>query len=363
MSTFDVAVIGAGITGVAAALAAQQRGARTCIIGRAPGATALASGAWSGPLRAELRSAFASAGLSLERVTGSLAHERGHIVKCDFAAASHARATITSGTVVGGIFGLPQFHAAILARRWQPTAPLAAHTIRFADVPAAGWTALSLAAYIEQRPAVLAALLPRAEAVILPPVLGIERHTEVMSELAATGVQVAEALAATPSIPGWRLQRALAKTLSTNNIPVFEGRASAERVEGKRVVSVRTPDQSISARSFVLATGKFIGGGISGNSEFTEGVFDLPVWLEQLGDVFSAADALPLTDPVRSEEQVLLGAGVHTDERLRPVNRALDVVYENVFAAGTVRAGWNTAQAGLGHCAEEGWMAGMSASA
>ncbi len=91
--SFDVAVLGGGITGVSAALAAQLRGARTCLIRGAPGATALASGAWSGPLRPELRDAFAVAGLELSPTRGALLHERGQRVNAEFAASTHVGAT------------------------------------------------------------------------------------------------------------------------------------------------------------------------------------------------------------------------------------------------------------------------------
>lgn len=125
--------------------------------------------------------------------------------------------------------------------------------------------------------------------------------------------------------------------------------------------SVRAGDEIIHARSFVLATGKFVAGGITAREEFRESVFDLPVWLEQLGEIFTTADALTLTDPLRTERQALLHAGVHTDAQQRPVDRAGDVVYENVFVAGTVRSEWSTAAAGLGSCAEDGWNAGVNA--
>ena len=66
--------------------------------------------------------------------------------------------------------------------------------------------------------------------------------------------------------------------------------------------------------------------------------------------------------PRRTAYQPLLHAGVHTDAQHRPINRARDVVYENVFVAGTVRADWAAAASSLGTCAEDGWTAGVSAS-
>ncbi|HEY0304040.1 MAG TPA: FAD-binding protein [Longimicrobiales bacterium] len=361
--TYDVAVVGCGIAGVSAALASRARGARVCLVRAAPGATALASGAWRGPLRPELRHALTAAGFPLESTRGPLTHERGHTVHADFASASHTGATADADTVIG-IAGLPHFNAQTLARIWNEDAPMRAHTIELAATPAAGWSAPSLAAHIERDPAILIERLRAAEVrgkVIFPAVLGLERVADVLGALEKAGIHGAEALAATPSIPGWRLQEALDRVLAQAAVTIAPGRATLKTARGKRVEQIAVGGETIEARSFVLATGKYLGGGIIAEESFRESVLDLPVWLEQLGDVFTSPDALPLTDPVRTAEQPLMYAGVHADDEQRPVDRVHDVVYDNVFVAGTVRAGWGTADRGLGDSAEDGWRAGERA--
>ena len=360
--TFDVAVVGNGISGVSAALAARARGASVCLVRAAPGATALCSGAWLGPARAELRARLESAGFPLIAATNPLLHERGHAVRADFAGASHGAAS-AADTVVG-IAGLPHFNAQILAHLWNPDAPMRAHTIELPGTPAAGWSPPSLAAQIERAPSILANALSASgiRAAILPAVLGVEGVGAVVSHLSGTGFEVKEALAATPSIPGWRLQQALDRAVAAAGVDVASGRAIAKDLKDTRAVSIIVGETEIVASRFVLATGKYLGGGIAADDAFRETVFGLPVWLEQLGDVFTSPDALPLTDPVRTAEQPLMYAGVHTDDEQHPVDRAGDVVYENVFVAGTVRADWGAADRGLGHCAEDGWIAGERAS-
>jgi glycerol-3-phosphate dehydrogenase subunit B len=363
--TYDVAVVGCGIAGVSAALASRARGARVCLVRAAPGATALASGAWRGPLRAELQRALTAAGFPLESTRGPLTHERGHTVHADFASASHTGATADADAVIG-FAGLPHFNAQTLARIWKADAPMRAHTIELAGTPAAGWSAPSLAAHIERDPTVLIERLPADSVrgkVIFPAVLGLERVAEVLGALEKAGIRAAEALAATPSIPGWRLQRALDGALDHAGVAIVPGRAALQTARGKRIEQIAVAGETIDARSFVLATGKYLGGGIIAEESFRESVFDLPVWLEQLGDVFTSPDALPLTDPVRTAEQPLMYAGVHSDEEQRPVDRARDVIYDNVFVAGTVRADWGAADRGLGDCAEDGWRAGERATA
>ena len=362
---FDVAVIGGGIAGVSAAIAAQLHGAQSCLIRGAPGATALSSGAWNGPLRAELRDGLAKGGLALSGTSDSLVHERGQLVAAEFCGATHAGATAAPDTVVCGFAGLPHFNAQTLARLWHREAPLAARTIVLETTPAAGWTTSSLAAYLESQPDVLLSHLRglSSSRVIFPAVLGITRSRDVTERLAADGINAAEALAASPSLPGWRLHNAAENMLRSHGVTTLSGRALLDKRDGSRVLSLRVGDDVIQAGSFVLATGKYLAGGITTHDEFGEAVFDLPVWLEQLGDVFTAPDALPLTDPVRTSRQSLLYAGVHTNEQQCPVDRADAVVFQNLFVAGTVRAGWATAATSLGVCAEDGWRAGVWASA
>ena len=362
--TFDVAVVGGGISGVSAALAAQVQGARVCLVRAAPGATALSSGAWSGPARAELRVRLAAAGFPLAPADRPLFHERGHRTRAEFAGVSHIGSFRDDAAVVG-MAGLPHFNAQTLARTWEPGFSLRPLTIELPGTPAAGWSTPSLAAHIERDPAVLVGALQRAgiRRAILPAVLGVEGVTDILGQLDHAGFEITEALAATPSIPGWRLQNALDKAVAQAGITVLGGRAALKSVQGTRVDSISVGEDEVTARGFVLATGKYLGGGIAADEEFRETVLGLPGWLDQLGDIFTSPDPLTVTDPVRTADQPLLFAGVHVDEEQRPVGRARDVVYENVFVAGTVRADWSATARGLGHCAEDGWTAGERASA
>jgi hypothetical protein len=52
---------------------------------------------------------------------------------------------------------------------------------------------------------------------------------------------------------------------------------------------------------------------------------------------------------------------VHTDGDHRPVNAGDEVVYSNVFVAGSIRAGWSVATHTIGDAAADGWAAGVRA--
>ena len=365
-ATYDVTVIGGGITGMSAALAARARGASTCLLRAAPGATAMMSGTWSGPLPDPIRRALADAGYPLEAAAQPIAHQRGDVVRADFAGQSHSAAVPASDSLVCGLAGLPHFNASALARSWLPGAVLPARTIELPGTPAAGWAVAALAAVIEQKPDVLLQALGSLSAphVILPAVLGVARTPEIITMLQQrSGVTFSEALAVPPSLPGWRLQLAIDRVLAAHDIATFSGRALVESTHNDRVDTLRVGSDVVGGRAFVLATGKFVAGGLLTADSFQESVFDLPIWLQQMGDVYTAPDALPLTDPVRTEPQPLLQVGVQTDSSLRPIDRANGVIYRNVFAAGTIRAGWSAAGSGLGDCAADGWRAGELASA
>ena len=374
--SFDVLVIGGGAAGVAAALAGTVRGRSVALVRAAPGATALTAGGWRGPMPAALRRALEAAGLPHEPPAGPLPHPHGDLRRYDLAAPAQAAAVVEEGALVCGILGLPGFRAPALARLWGDAArvTLAAATLDAGPLrPPAGWSPVALAAALEREPGPLADALARAvretgaTRAILPPVLGLERGGEVRAALAAAaGVPVGEMLGIPPSVPGWRLDRALLAVAEAHGVEVLAGRAGAPEVEGGRVtaVQVRADDGAelrVAARAIVLAAGKFAGGGIVADGRLREPALGCPVWVEHLGAVFEAPDPLALTRPERDAAQPLLGAGVRDDGSGRPVDRRGDVVYHNVRVAGSIRAGIETARLGLGDAAADGWAMGEAA--
>jgi glycerol-3-phosphate dehydrogenase subunit B len=210
-----------------------------------------------------------------------------------------------------------------------------------------------------------------ADHVIVPAVLGLNEHARTYKSLAvhlsaACGATLGEALGTAPSLPGWRLDRALLAALDEAGVHVIAGRvirhdARAGRVHG---VSVTRDDETftITPRIIVLAAGKFTGGGIAATSRFTDAVFGTDVEISRFGRTFRNADAaLALTDPVRTEPQPVLGLGVATDVDSRLMSAAGDVVFDNVLVAGSIRAGVETASLGLGAAATDGWTIGARA--
>jgi len=375
---YDLLVLGGGIAGAAAALAAARRGRRVAVVRGGPGATALSAGAWRGPLPVEVGEALAEGGVPHERPAGALPHPRGELVPADHAAPAQCRAVPVEGALVCGIVGLPGFDAAALARLWGEAAGVrleAAVVAAGSGTPAAGWSPVALAAALDRDPSPLADALAEAvrvsgaTRVIVPAVAGLERSAAVLAALGeAAGVPVGEALGVPPSLPGWRLDRALLAGLATAGVEVVQGRVVEREVEGRRVVAVGVrPTRGdaealrLEAAAYVLATGKYLGGGIVVEGTIREAALGCPVRVDHVGPPVEAFDALALTHADRSLPQPLLRAGVETDAQGRPVDGRGDVVYENVYVAGTVRAGRSGSEPGLGAAAKEGVRAGEAA--
>jgi glycerol-3-phosphate dehydrogenase subunit B len=373
--TADVVVIGGGMAGVAAALAAAASGARVVVVRASPGVSAMTSGAWDGAMPDGMARALDAANIPHDTCAEALPHPSGELRTCTWVSVTHVCGRIDHKTLVCGIAGLPGFCAPALARLWSAGERSAmSATLSVEGTPAAGWSPVALAAALDRDPGILARPLASvardrsAARVVLPAVLGLEQSLTVVRELrAATGIEIVEALGAPPSVPGWRLGRALETATRAAGIDTIGGRALRAGNGDRRVDRVRvTPigeassgaPLDIVAKCFVLATGKFAGGGIAAEGTFRETALGCPVWIDHLGQRFEATHPLPLTNAERSAPQPILTAGVRADDRGRPLDANGDVVCDNVVVAGSVRAGVTTAQLGLGGAAEDGWCAG-----
>ncbi len=375
MQAFDVSVIGGGIAGVSAALAARAAGASVALIRAAPGASALGSGAWHGPLPTLIGDALHSAGLPHVPSPHPMPHPMGELHTASFAAASHVAPFAIDTAFLCGIAGLAGFVAPSLARLYAtPGSPPLAHmTAGISGTPPAGWAPLALAAAIERDPSIVAAAIDGvipdgATHILMPAVLGLEGGDAVRASLStALGRPVFECLGAPPSIPGWRLDRALLRALRSAGVQLITGRvngfdASQHRITAVHLASDATggegAEQSVGAVHFVLASGKFLGGGIatrlldSHEQGLAETALGLPIWIDHLDQTFATAESLTLTSRVRTYDQPLLRAGVHTNALYRPVDPRDRILYSNVIAVGAVRADIDTAGLGLGVAAE-----------
>jgi anaerobic glycerol-3-phosphate dehydrogenase len=364
MQHVDVLVIGGGAAGFSAAMAARAAGVSVAVVRAGPGATALAGGGWSGTPPAAVRAALAAAGLELQPLSAPLPHPDGRVLHHDWAPAAHAAAALAGAepTLVCGIAGLGGFNAHALVQLWSGAAALrpgllAAACIELPGTPRAGWMTTSLAAMLERdagillEPARAAAAAAGCARAIVPAVAGLTRSVIVQDD---GGIAIGEALGTAPSVPGWRLDTAIRAALERAAVPVAAGRARLSlATDGwtARVTSGADTARTFAARSVVLATGGFVGGGLAGDPLLVELAAELPVHVAAAGREFrSAIDCIALTTADAAAAQPLLRAGVRQED-----------APPGLFVAGAVRAGTDSASLGLGTAALEGWSAGERA--
>ena len=423
----DVLVVGGGVAGATAALAAREGGNRVVLVRKAPGSTGLSGGAvsvaqdpacmpetpfaaragvvesarriaatrpghpyrllrdrlgglWNavefatGQLSAVLEPptgrnrwlltpfghAHAAAACQRSMAAGDLADVRGTLVVCGFEGhLGWDPGLVASGAERVRALGGPSPRAVLLDLfRWEEGALGRPFDLaRLLEAPGAA----------EEAGRVLRRVRARGDAAaVLPPVLGIDPGARVPERIAAeAGIPVAEILSDLPSVPGLRFHRAIEARLAAAGVEVLQGEVRSgagpdlpAAVGGREVV----------ARSWVLATGRFVGGGIERRGELREGVLGLPVVASEgpFSDPsirFAARPPASLTLRDSRAPQPLLAAGLRVDEELHPLDAEGRVLHPRIFAAGAVVGGHDPASdgTGMGVAMFTGWLAGRSA--
>jgi glycerol-3-phosphate dehydrogenase subunit B len=412
----DVLVLGGGLAGVAAALKAAESGRSVTLLRRGPGASALSTGAIdvapdpdhrAGALPPKRHSVaecvlalaakreghpYAALGPSgRERMAEALAFVLGRLAEAGLPHApfdpgrpGHAVvgptgamrrvATAQAGQVFGESADLSAARVGVVSLRRHPVLQgdliraglrrMVAETVavsvewpedddapfllpveigrRLDDAEARGRFVAEVRAAVEGK---------KLSHLVLPPVAGFDRPGEVNEALCeATGLEVVESLGGEASLAGHRLEGAMARALAAAGVGVESVRtaeASAERVAG--------------AGAIVLATGRFIGGGIVRRGRFREPVFDLP-----LHDGLRRVDDDPvemLTDRWGFGAHGLFRAGVKVDASLRPLTLEGRPLRDDLFAAGSVIGGYDPDgdRCGMGVALLTGFLAGEAA--
>ena len=365
-----VVVIGGGIAGFCAALAARREGAEVSVVARAPGATALYAGGMaviddlddllqrhphhpiarlgldSLRLATELDAVIHSLGLALEKeglkFEGSWRSRRlysdihGVASPANLVPASVApgelRALGGRRVAVVGVREVGDYDAASTAQALKELHGIEAfpEEVHLPDLPvSASLTDL----YGRRAPQVRA----RSASIAYPP------------GFANLPPDSFEFLAAPPSPHGWRLQQAISPGVLKGHVTSFE-------TSGETIVSAIAGNRTFRADAFVLATGRHIGGGLSGGRVLREPLLDLGVFHVGLpvGRIGTRLQHLQYLDP--GEE---LRGGLSTDRQLHPLDADGRIPFRNLYAAGAVLGGYDYSGAcGFGVPILTGWLAG-----
>jgi glycerol-3-phosphate dehydrogenase subunit B len=185
----------------------------------------------------------------------------------------------------------------------------------------------------------------------LPAILGLYRTEEVVPDLQKLmGVPLFEIPTIPPSIPGLRLKEAFERGLRTKGV---------QYLSQKRVLEVRhqteqyfeigigraTVEQTVRSRGIILASGRFIGGGLHADRKhIEETIFDLPVYQPGNRADWHRREFL---DP---QGHLVNRAGVEIDDSFRPLNSARQPAFKTLFAAGSLLAhnDWKRLKCGAG---------------
>jgi glycerol-3-phosphate dehydrogenase subunit B len=166
-----------------------------------------------------------------------------------------------------------------------------------------------------------------------------------------------ELLATIPSAHGWRLQQSLEATMADHGVEVVQAAVTTLKTGGHRVEAAVTATSEIPADHFVLATGRFLGGGLVKERVVREPLLDL--------GVFHDGRRVDREWPERLHHLEFLSphpafrTGLLTDNRLRPLDWDGFVPYDNLRAAGSVLGGYDYIRGyGFGVPMVTGWMAG-----
>jgi len=176
-----------------------------------------------------------------------------------------------------------------------------------------------------------------------PALLGIRDPLRVKKDLEETiGVEVFEIPILPPSIPGMRIFRQFKEWLIQRGVTFLLGHSVLKAdLNGKRCGSIEVShpplSQSYSADRFILATGRFIGGGLKADEEkIFEPLFNLPVLQPGSRDHWFA-NSFFNGHPIHQ-------AGILTDPSFRPVDQTGEQLLNNVWIAGSILAGHDCIQ-------------------
>ncbi len=340
--TCDVAVIGGGLGGLSAAIAAAKAGRKVVVIRRGLGATAMSSGGLDFPLRLPvlhgttrpaprdvatpgraqatldpseaaslLRDWFAAAGLELVGRPGEdlpLLDVAGHLRRTTLALAPAAAGRVdrwADGKVLFcGVEGYAPYRPEWTAKMAAWLGLLGPERAACDTVPApglhgeAGLSSARIARALD-RPegakafaasVAKAAKRAGADLVALPPVLGLENSVGVYRELATAlakampqaGVTAFELLSPPPSVPGQRLQLILDRIAREAGVSTLPGRVvetSGAGALASVAVDLHGRGLVVEAAQYVLAAGTFAAGGLRAEGQVVvEPLFGLPVF-------------------------------------------------------------------------------------
>src|SRR5438093_183784 len=367
-----VVVIGGGIAGYSAAIAARRDGSEVTVLARAPGATALYAGGME--IVDDIDAILGTPHHPLARLGIDAV---GLATELDTAMSTLMLALGKDGLRFEGAWRSRGLYADIhgLARPANVVpetvargelGALSGKRVAVIGVPEVGdYDAASTAQALKEKHGIDAF----AEEVSIPDLPVAPALTDLYGRRApaprARGAAIAyppgftnlpddgfELLAAPPSPHGWRLQQAIGLGAIRAEVTSFE-------TDRGRIVAARSADRVFRGDVFVLAAGRHIGGGLRAGRVTVEPLLGLGMFYkgQPASSLGTRLHHLKYLDP--AEE---MRVGLMTDRRLHPLDEQGSAPYDNLYAAGAVLGGYDYAgSCGFGVPILTGWLAGKYA--
>lgn len=190
-----------------------------------------------------------------------------------------------------------------------------------------------------------------AQTIGMPAILGLYRSNEVVADLERLiKVPLFEIPTIPPSVPGLRLKEAFERQLRSMGVQylsqkqVLEVRNGADK-DFELYIGNETPEQIVQSKGIILASGRFIGGGLhAGRKHIQETIFNLPVHQPKHRTEWHCKNFL---DP---KGHSINRAGLEIDDAFRPLDGNGRPAFETLFAAGSILAhqDWKRMKCGSG---------------
>lgn len=226
-------------------------------------------------------------------------------------------------------------------------------------------TPLDIARYVEKPEGMrwlkenLEACAGTFDVLLLPPICGMEHAKDVWKTLCDDlKVRLVEMISIPPAVSGLRLYDAMRKALVAKGVSMAENvhilRAEVE--EGRCKALHSEENRQWEAKEFVIATGGHLGGGLSTEpGKAWESIFNIPL------NVPTDIEAWSSPDVFGSSLFARMGVSVGND--LRPLDSEGRVLLQNVRFAGRILGGYDfpLEKSGHGVALATGWLAGALA--
>ncbi|MBT8345008.1 MAG: glycerol-3-phosphate dehydrogenase subunit GlpB [Desulfofustis sp.] len=194
------------------------------------------------------------------------------------------------------------------------------------------------------------AVVSDAEAIGMPAIFGIHAPDKVMADLQdRLGIPIFEIPTIPPSVPGIRLREMFEQVFPQKGLTLIPQQKVLSVDLQEKIIKLDLKDNygpiHINSRTVILATGRFISGGLEAHMEgITEPLLGLPVTQPASRNLWYEKHYM------NKEGHEIHRTGIEVDEQFRPLDREGKVVHHGLFGAGILLAhqDWIRGRCGAG---------------